>query len=193
MKLIKNSKQIFTPQGRLEDIEKNPNLDFLMNVFNISRAFGVSGFGNSWNVGQHSFAVALIAFFWAKFNRFDGAKRDRLVTLAILHDTHEAVTGDVLPMLKSDEVRQVLDRIQENIMKALGVEDDKSLKVDMKIADMIAFLYEIKQVSPNILQQKKLSLAHAIFEQQRENLFKYAKQNDIPKEKIMKFLKKLEF
>ena len=41
---------IFTPQGLLADVEHDPKLDFLMNIFSIPRAFGVSGFGNPWNV-----------------------------------------------------------------------------------------------------------------------------------------------
>ncbi len=103
MKFSNKSKEIFTPQGRLADVEKDPNLDFLMNVFNIPRAFGVSGFGQPWNVGQHSYAVSLIALLWARFNRFDKAKRDAFVVQALLHDIHESVTGDVLPMHHAQE------------------------------------------------------------------------------------------
>src|SRR6266849_4826311 len=47
---------IFTPQGMLGHVSKNPNLDFLMNIFNIPRVYSVSGFG-TWNVGQHTMAV----------------------------------------------------------------------------------------------------------------------------------------
>ena len=48
---------IFTPQGMLGQVSKKPNLDFLMNIFNIPRVYSVSGFG-TWNVGQHTMAVA---------------------------------------------------------------------------------------------------------------------------------------
>src|SRR5579871_4345445 len=91
---------IYTPQGRLGDVEHKPNLDFLMNVFNIPRAFGVSGFGGNWTVGMHAFAAAMIAFMWAQFNGFSADQRDRLVALALVHDLHEAATGDILPMFK---------------------------------------------------------------------------------------------
>ncbi len=192
MKFAHKSKQIFTPQGKLEDVEKDPNLDFLMNIFNIPRAFGVSGFGQPWNVGQHSYAVSLIALLWARFNRFDKEKRDRFVVQALLHDIHEAVTGDILPMLKSDDVRQVLDRIQGNILKTLDVEEDPGLKVDLKIIDIIAFIYEIQQVSPSIMHKKKLTLAHEMANQQREVLFAYAQQKGVPKEKLLKFFKKID-
>ena len=49
---------IFTPQGMLGEVSKEPNLDFLMNIFNIPRAYSVSGFG-SWNVGQHTLLVQI--------------------------------------------------------------------------------------------------------------------------------------
>ena len=183
---------IFTPQGLLSEVEKTPNLDFLMNVFNIPRAFGVSGFGGSWNVGKHSVATALIALFWAKFNKFSPQKRDRLVTQALLHDLHESVTGDILPMFKSTSVKKRLEKVQDNILRALGTETDRTVITDLKIVDLIAFLYEIKQVSPSILHPKKLQLAHTIEEKQRTLLFTYAKKQGVPKEKIAEFLTELE-
>jgi len=33
--------KIFTPQGMLGHVSKNPNLDFLMNIFNIPRVYSV--------------------------------------------------------------------------------------------------------------------------------------------------------
>jgi hypothetical protein len=183
---------IFTPQGPLKEVEKNPNLDFLMNIFNIPRAFSVSGFGGNWTVGQHSFATALISLFWAKYRKFTDEKRDRLVTMAILHDIHESVTGDILPMFKSVEVKLDLETIQKNVLASLKVTEDKTLLVDLKIADMIAFLYEIKQVSPNILQPKKLKLARTISDKQTELLFQYGKENNISRKTMRTFLKQLE-
>lgn len=183
---------IFTPQGLLEEVESNPNLDFLMNIFNIPRAFGVSGFGGGWNVGMHSMATAFIALFWAKFNNFPDGKRDRLVRLALLHDLHEAVTGDILPMFKAKTVKKELNKIQESILTALGTKEDEDLLVDLKICDLIAFLYEIKQVSPSILHAKKLQLAHTIADKQREIIFQFAKEHSINKDRIEAFLKQLE-
>ncbi len=187
-----NPEDIFTPQGTLEEVEKNPNLDFLMNIFNIPRAFGVSGFGGNWNIGKHSMAAAFIAFFWAKFNKFPEDRKYRLVSMALLHDLHEAVTGDILPMFKTKTTKKQFDAIQKNILTALGTEDDMSLKVDLKIIDLIAFLYEIKQVSPSILNIKKLQLANRIAEKQLEVLYKYCKEQSIDTKKIKKFLKLLD-
>lgn len=186
------AEDIFTPQGRLEDVEKNPNLDFLMNVFNIPRVFGVSGFGKSWNVGQHSFATALIALKWAQFNGFKPEKRDRLVTQALVHDLHESVTGDILPMFKNKEIKGQLKKLQANILSSLGVTEDISLAVDLKIVDLIAFLYEIQQVSPSILHPKKLELANTIAMKQKELLLHFGRTHKIKVQRIEKFLKILE-
>lgn len=183
---------IFTPQGILEDVLHNPNLDFLMNIFNIPRAFSVSGFGGSWNVGMHSLCTAFLAFYWAKHCKFSDEKRNKLVTLAVVHDVHEAVTGDILPMFKAASVKEHLNAIQEHILSALNMVEDDELKVDLKIIDLVAFLYEIKQVSPNIMSPKKLQLAHTIADKQREIIMRYTKESNVEKEKVVKFLEMLE-
>lgn len=186
------SSDIFTPQGLLSDVEKNPNLDFLMNIFNIPRAFGVSGFGGGWNVGMHSVATAFIALYWSRFNKFSPEKTNELVTHALLHDIHESVTGDILPMFKATKVKKDLDQIQAKILKALRVDWNTDSEIDLKVCDLISFLYEIKQVSPNILQLKKLALAKLIAEKQRGILFDYCQENNIKVETIKKFLHELE-
>ena len=183
---------IFTPQGILEEVEKDPKMDFLMNIFNIPRAFGVSGFGGNWDVGKHSFATALIAIFWSNFNKYPDAVKNKLVTMALLHDLHESVTGDILPMFKTDELREKLDELQNNILGALKVKNDEKLEIDLKICDLVAFLYEVKQVSPNIMQPKKLGLANTMAVKQLETIYKYCEKKNIDKEKIEKFLNWLE-
>ena len=99
---------IFTPQGMLGHVSKHPNLDFLMNIFNIPRVYSVSGFG-TWNVGQHTVAVAFLVLYWSAFNSYPQEKRDRLVTLALMHDVHEAVIGDILPFFKTAPVKEAID------------------------------------------------------------------------------------
>ena len=63
---------ILTPQGYLNEVMQQPNLDVVMNLFKIPRAFAVSGFGD-WNVGQHCFCVADLALYWAKHRGYDSA------------------------------------------------------------------------------------------------------------------------
>ncbi|MBM3257474.1 MAG: HD domain-containing protein [Candidatus Liptonbacteria bacterium] len=182
------SEDIFTPQGILEEVEHNPNLDLLMNIFNIPRAFGVSGFGGNWNVGMHSVASAFIALYWAKFNKFDEAKTNKLAARALLHDLHEAVTGDILPMFKTKTSKARLKEIQKNIVTALNMKEEEDMEIDLKIVDLVAFYYEIRQVSPNILHPRKLKLAHTMAERQLAILVDYAKENKIKKSKIQQFL-----
>lgn len=183
---------IFTPQGMLGEVEKDPKMDFLMNIFNIPRAFGVSGFGGNWNVGKHAYATALMAIFWSKFNQYSEETRNKLVVMAMLHDSHESVTGDILPMFKTDELRAKLDELQNNILEALEVKYDPELEKDLKICDLVAFLYEIKQVSPNILQPKKLSLANTMADRQLKTIYEYCEKKNIAKKKIQDFLSELE-
>ncbi len=187
-----STEDIFTPQGLLKDVQKNPKLDFLMNIFQIPRAFGVSGFGESWSVGKHSVAAAFLGLFWAKYNGFSEEKTHKLVTLALLHDMHEAVTGDILPMFKSETVKAELEQIQRDILKALNVVEDNELKKDLKVIDLIAFLYEIKQVSPNILNKKRQRLALEIANKQKRILFDYCRHNEIDLLKVEKFLSVME-
>src|SRR5437763_13944873 len=95
--------KIFTPQGMLGHVSKNPNLNFLMNIFNIPRVYSVSGFG-TWHVGQHTMAVAFLALYWSAFNYCPHDKRDRLVTLAVFDDTHEEEDGGIVPCFKTHTV-----------------------------------------------------------------------------------------
>src|SRR2546422_4698341 len=90
---------IFTPQGMLGHVSKNPNMDFLMNIFNIPRVYSVSGFG-TWNVGQHTMAVAFLALYWSAFNSYPQEKRDRVGTPALVHEAHEKGVWGILPFFK---------------------------------------------------------------------------------------------
>lgn len=187
-----HSNKIFTPQGLLEDVEKDPKLDFLMNIFNIPRAFGVSGFGGNWDVGKHSYATALIAIFWSKYNKYSDEDRNKLVIMALLHDSHESVTGDILPMFKTEELRAKLDELQNNILEALNVKYDEKLENDLKVCDLVAFYYEVKQVSPNIMNPKKMSLANTMAEKQLETICEYCAKKGIEKSVVKKFINSLE-
>lgn len=186
------SENIFTPQGLLEEVEKDPKLDFLMNVFNIPRAFGVSGFGGNWDVGRHCYATALISIYWSNFNKYPEEKRNKLIVMSLTHDLHESVTGDILPMFKTDELRARLDEIQNNILAALDISYDHTLESDLKICDLIAFYYEIKQVSPNILHPQKLNLANLMANKQTDTIMSYCQCQNIDTKKIKDFLKYLE-
>src|SRR5437588_11303918 len=119
--------KIFTPQGMLGHVSKNPNLDFLMNIFNIPRVYSVSGFG-TWNVGQHTMAVAFLALDWSAHNGYPQEERDRLLTLALVHDIHEAGIGDILPFFKTVAVEDAIDNIQNDILAGFYLAEARALR-----------------------------------------------------------------
>lgn len=183
--------QIFTPQGMLGQVSKHPNLDFLMNIFNIPRVYSVSGFG-TWNVGQHTMAVAFLALYWAAHNGYPQEKRDRLVTLALVHDIHEAVIGDILPFFKTSAVKEAIDNIQNDILAAFSIEEDRSLRDELKLLDKIGFLYEIGQSSPRGIDPSKRKLIKQMYARQKEEVFQYAQEAGIDQKTIQGFLSSMK-
>jgi HD containing hydrolase-like enzyme len=182
---------IFTPQGMLGHVSKHPNLDFLMNIFNIPRVYSVSGFG-TWNVGQHTMAVAFLSLYWSAFNSYPQEKRDRLVTLALVHDAHEAVIGDILPFFKTAAVREAIETIQNDIQSAFGIEEDQTLRDELKLLDMTGFLYEISQSSPRGIDPAKRKLIKQMYARQKEEILVYAEKAGIGRAKASEFLKHMK-
>jgi hypothetical protein len=182
---------IFTPQGMLGHVSKNPNLDFLMNIFNIPRVYSVSGFG-TWNVGQHTMAVAFLALYWSAFNSYPQEKRDRLVTLALVHDAHEAVIGDILPFFKTAAVKEAIDTIQQDILNAFSIEEDQTLRDELKLLDMMSFLYEISQSSPKGIDPSKRKLIKQMYDRQKAEILAYTEKTNIDRQKVSEFLKHMK-
>jgi len=182
---------IFTPQGMLGHVSKNPNLDFLMNIFNIPRVYSVSGFG-TWNVGQHTMAVAFLALYWSAFNSYLQEKRDRLVTLALVHDAHEAVIGDILPFFKTAAVKEAIDTIQQDILNAFSIEEDQTLRDELKLLDMMGFLYEISQSSPKGIDPSKRKLIKQMYDRQKAAILAYTEKANIDRQKVSEFLKHMK-
>ncbi len=135
---------IFTPQGMLGHVSKQPNLDFLMNIFNIPRVYSVSGFG-TWNVGQHTMAVAFLVLYWSAFNHYPQEKRDRL-----------------------------------------------ALQAELKLLDMISFLYEISQSSPKGIDPTKRKLLKQMYARQKEDILAYAEKAQIDSNQVKDFLKSMK-
>jgi len=182
---------IFTPQGMLGHVSKNPNLDFLMNIFNIPRVYSVSGFG-TWNVGQHTMAVAYLALYWSAFNKYPQEKRDRLVTLALVHDAHEAVIGDILPFFKTAAAKEAIDTIQSDILSAFAIEEDQTLRDELKLLDMMSFLYEISQSSPKGIDPSKRKLIKQMHARQKAEILAYTEKTNIDPQKVTAFLKHMK-
>jgi hypothetical protein len=178
---------IFTPQGMLGEVSKNPNMDFLMNLFNIPRVYSVSGFG-TWNVGQHTMAVAFLTLYWSAFHSYPAEKRDRLVTLALVHDAHEAVIGDILPFFKTTAVREAIESIQQDILAAFSIEEDQELHDELKLLDMIGFLYEIGQSSPRGIDPSRRKLIKQMYARQKEDILAYAAKSQVDQQSVQDFL-----
>jgi len=182
---------IFTPQGMLGHVSKHPNLDFLMNIFNIPRVYSVSGFG-TWNVGQHTMAVAFLSLYWSAFNSYPQEKRDRLVTLALVHDAHEAVIGDILPFFKTAAVKEAIETIQNDIQSAFAIEEDQTLRDELKLLDMTGFLYEISQSSPRGIDPSRRKLIKQMYARQKDEVLAYAEKVGIGQAKASEFLKHMK-
>ncbi|MCZ6533948.1 MAG: HD domain-containing protein [SAR324 cluster bacterium] len=175
---------ILTPQGYLSEIMHHPNLDVVMNLFKIPRAFAVSGFGD-WSVGQHCFCVAYLALYWARHRGYDIERRNRLIVMGLTHDLHESATGDILPGLKTEDMRTRLEEVQRNFMRGLGVSTDESLQAELKVLDMVAFLFEIRQTAVTHQDQRR-RLLH-FFQEQRAMLLRHCEEQRI--EGVVDFLR----
>ncbi len=64
-------------------------------------------------------AVAFLSLYWSAFNSYAQEKRDRLVTLSLVHDAHKAVIGVILPFFKTAAVKEAIETIQNDIQSAL--------------------------------------------------------------------------
>jgi len=182
---------IYTPQGALREVMRRPNLDLIMNLFRIPRAFAVSGFGD-WDVGRHSACTAFIALYWSRVRRMPPHRRDQFVVLALLHDLHEAVTGDILPFFKTTETKAAILRIQSSFLRSLDLAVPQDLHADLKLVDMAAFLFEIKQSSPAALQRSKVKWLRRIYTRQRRELIETAETYKISNSLTNRLLKELE-
>ena len=137
-------------------------------------------------------AVAFLTLYWSTFHSYPQEKRDRLVTLALVHDAHEAVIGDILPFFKTTAVREAIDSIQQDIQNAFLIEEDEALQAELKLLDMISFLYEIGQSSPKGIDPAKRKLIKQMYARQKATIVAYAEQVKIDQQKVHDFLKTMK-
>ncbi len=116
---------IFTPQGILGHVSKHPNLDFLMNIFNIPRV---------------------------------------------------------------SAVKEAIASIQQDILNAFSIEEDQELHHELKLLDMIGFLYEISQSSPRGIDPSKADLIKQMYARQKTDILAYAQQEKIDPHNVEDFL-----
>ena len=137
-------------------------------------------------------AVAFLVLYWSAFNSYAQEKRDRLVTLALVHDAHEAVIGDILPYFKTAAVRVAIETIQNDILSAFSIEEDQTLHDELKLLDMISFLYEIGQSSPTGINPAKRKLIKQMYARQKEEVLRYTEKAEIDQKKVNDFLKRMK-
>jgi 5'-deoxynucleotidase YfbR-like HD superfamily hydrolase len=137
-------------------------------------------------------AVAFLALYWSSFRGYPQEKRDRLVTLALVHDAHEAVIGDILPVFKTAEVRTAIETIQSDILAAFAIEEDETLQEELKMLDLISFLYEISQSSPRGMNTTKRELLEKIYQRQRQAIFTYIQETQIAPTDLTDFLDRMK-
>lgn len=102
------------------------------------------------NVAEHSFEVALIAYVLAKNILGNNVKVNlgKTLTLALLHDASEAVTGDVVKWMKN-KIGNLKEEAELAALKELSLDKERSLikeymnlnsleGVIVRLADLIA-------------------------------------------------------
>jgi hypothetical protein len=108
-----------------------------------------------------------------------------------VHDAHEAVIGDILPFFKTPDVREAIDAIQSDILNAFSIEEDQTLHEELKLLDMISFLYEISQSSPKGIDPSRRKLIKQMYARQKEEVLSYAEKAGIDQKKVDEFLKSI--
>ncbi len=109
-----------------------------------------------------------------------------------MHDAHEAVIGDILPFFKTPAVREAIEAIQRDILNAFSIEEDQALQAELKLLDMISFLYEISQSSPKGIDPTKRKLLKQMYARQKEDILAYAEKAQIDSNQVKDFLKSMK-
>jgi 5'-deoxynucleotidase YfbR-like HD superfamily hydrolase len=110
----------------------------------------------------------------------------------LVHDAHEAVIGDILPFFKTAAVKEAIETIQNDILSAFSIEEDQTLRDELKLLDMMSFLYEIGQSSPRGINPSKRKLIKQMCARQKEEIFAYTEKAKLDQEKVDKFLKSMK-
>ena len=136
-----NHTQILTMSGKYFDLANpDPNLvcveDIAAHLGKICRWTGATS--EFYSVAQHSVHVSRLVE--------DETNEEHLALLSLLHDAHEAYTGDISRPMKVligvKRMRAIENRIQEAIMEHFGLFDWASMEHVWKESDNIALFTE---------------------------------------------------
>lgn len=104
--------------------------------------------------GMHSYSVAQHSVWCAGFVRQRWGAPARVMLHALLHDAHEAYTGDVPAPVKAipgvgEALRPVEDQLQRAIYQALGLREPTPAETELvRAADAMAYSAEAHQLFP---------------------------------------------
>ncbi len=122
--------------------------DIAWSLSRTARFNGATGGEFTYSVAQHCVWVSMaVQRFWNK---------DAAVALrALLHDAHEAYTGDIVtPMKQMDSLRAAITAIEERLQRVIHVALDVSCPVEaemfiIKQADTLASIVEAYHLQPS--------------------------------------------
>ncbi|MGZ3626000.1 MAG: hypothetical protein ACXVB7_23230, partial [Ktedonobacteraceae bacterium] len=89
-------------------------------------------------------------------------------------------------------VKEAIDNIQNDILSAFSIEEDQTLHDELKLLDMMGFLYEISQSSPRGIDPSKQELIKQMHARQEEEILKYAEKSNIDRHQVEEFLKAMK-
>jgi len=97
-----------------------------------------------------------------------------------------------LPFFKTAAVKEAIEAIQNDILSAFSIEEDQTLHDELKLLDMMGFLYEISQSSPKGIDPSKRKLIKQMHNRQKEEILAYAEKAKIDQIKVNEFLQSMK-
>ena len=79
-----------------------------------------------------------------------------------------------------------------SFLHAFSIEEDQAFHDELKLLDMIGFLYEIGQSSPKGIDPSKRKLIKQMYARQKEEILSYAEKAKIDQKKVNEFLKSMK-
>jgi len=79
----------------------------------------------------------------------------------------------------SEVIKEAIEAIQNDILSAFSIEEDQALHDELKLLDMIGFLYEISQSSPRGIDPSRRKLIKQMYARQKEDILAYAEKAGI--------------
>lgn len=121
--------------------DEDMTLDNLGNLINTDR------YHKKISVSDHCYITTLICAKLLKgYAEISENRRNKIIVQCLFHDCEEAFTGDIPTPLKTEEIKNVGDKLRKEIFNYLSLETEitESEKDVIKFCDFCALIYEIK-------------------------------------------------